>query len=87
MSNLNDKTNSRLYAALEQQCHCTDMHLYVYVSEGKHTSLLGKTPILSAICTCNPNKVVLEPLVSPELAIYIFKQVKVKMTLDLVMSP
>ena len=34
-----------------------------------------------------PNKVVLEPLVSPDLAIYIFKQVKVKMTLDLVMSP
>ena len=33
------------------------------------------------------NKVVLEPLVSPDLAIYIFKQVKVKMTLDLVMSP
>ena len=32
-------------------------------------------------------KVVLEPLVSPDLAIYIFKQVKVKMTLDLVMSP
>ena len=29
------------------------------------------------------NKVVLEPLVSPDLAIYIFKQVKVKMTLDL----
>ena len=28
-----------------------------------------------------------EPLVSPDLAIYIFKQVKVKMTLDLVMSP
>ena len=33
------------------------------------------------------NKVILEPLVSPDLAIYIFKQVKVKMTLDLVMSP
>ena len=33
------------------------------------------------------NKVVLEPLVSPDLAIYIFKQVKVKMILDLVMSP
>ena len=33
------------------------------------------------------NKVVLEPLVSPDLAIYIFKQVTVKMTLDLVMSP
>ena len=33
------------------------------------------------------DKVVLEPLVSPDLAIYIFKQVKVKMTLDLVMSP
>ena len=31
------------------------------------------------------NKVVLEPLVeAPDLAIYIFKQVKVKMTLDLV---
>ena len=35
----------------------------------------------------NQYKVVLEPLVSPDLAIYIFKQVKVKMTLDLVMSP
>ena len=35
----------------------------------------------------NEDKVVLEPLVSPDLAIYIFKQVKVKMTLDLVMSP
>ena len=33
------------------------------------------------------NKAVLEPLVSPDLAIYIFKLVKVKMTLDLVMSP
>ena len=35
----------------------------------------------------NSDKVVLEPLVSPDLAIYIFKQVKVKMTLDHVMSP
>ena len=33
------------------------------------------------------DKVVLEPLVSPDLAIYIFKQVKVKMILDLIMSP
>ena len=38
------------------------------------------------ICT-SLNKVVREPLVSPDHAIYIFKQVKVKMTLDLVMSP
>ena len=29
------------------------------------------------------NKVVLKPLVSPDLAIYIFKQLKVKMTLRL----
>ena len=43
-------------------------------------------PIVTEI-TIHLNKVVLEPLVSPDLAIYIFKQVKVKMTLDLVMSP
>ena len=39
------------------------------------------------IALAERDKVVLEPLVSPDLAIYIFKQVKVKMTLDLVMSP
>ena len=43
--------------------------------------------VLSETSTWIRNKVVLEPLVSPDLAIYIFKQVKVKMTLDLVMSP
>ena len=48
---------------------------------------VNKVHSYDIISTGYQYKVVLEPLVSPDLAIYIFKQVKVKMTLDLVMSP
>ena len=46
-----------------------------------------KPKIVHTVTPLKKDKVVLEPLVSPDLAIYSFKQVKVKMTLDLVMSP
>ena len=52
------------------------------------TKLLENEVYLEYTVRVKPNKAVLEPLVSSDLAVYILSmQVKVKMTLDLVMSP
>ena len=42
---------------------------------------------MSAFFLKKKKKVVLEPRVWPDLAIYIFKQIKLKITIDLIMSP